>query len=81
MVAPDTMAQLLDFVKRIAESESSLWILTREAKVTKRQAKDIVELLKARSTPEKFHHYPDTCSRIDGHSGECDGEDNHGDMT
>ncbi len=77
MVAPSTMAQLLDFVARIAESKSHLWILTREAKVTQRQAQDIVKLLKARSTAPVNKG----CSLVDGHSGKCDGEDNHGDMT
>ncbi len=42
----DTTLQLLDFVTRIAESESRLWILTMEAKVTQAQAKDIVAQLK-----------------------------------
>ncbi len=46
MVTPSTMGQLLDFVKRIAESKSTLWILTREAKVTQRQAKDILKQLR-----------------------------------
>ncbi len=38
--------QLVNFVTRIAESQSSLWILTREAKVTKRQAIDILDALR-----------------------------------
>ncbi len=38
--------RLVNFVTRIADSQSSLWILTREAKVTKREAKDILEALR-----------------------------------
>lgn len=44
------MAELCDFVARIAESKSHLWILTREAKVTQKQAQDIVAQLKGRPT-------------------------------
>ena len=46
MTTRDITIQLINFVTRIAESESRLWLLTREAKVTQRQAKDILEKLR-----------------------------------
>ena len=44
---PSVILQLVNFVTRIAESKSALWYLTREAKVTKKQAEDIVRDMKA----------------------------------
>lgn len=38
--------QLVNFVTRIAESKTALWRLTLEAKVTKKQAEDIVRDMK-----------------------------------
>ncbi len=43
---PDLTLALINFVTRIAESESRLWILTREAKVTKWQAENLVMQLR-----------------------------------
>ncbi len=45
--------ELIDFVTRIATSESRLWTLTREAKVTRKQAEDIHRKLHAQASPDE----------------------------
>ncbi len=50
----DLTVALMNFVTRIATSESRLWTLTVEAKVTRKQAEDIYAEMKAQQALPTF---------------------------